>query len=487
MSRVRKRLQGLAFVAVLLLLVTLAVASYSGAFEDGVPVTLRVERTGSQLNPGGDVKVRGLIVGSIESIGTEAASRGASVQLQLDPELVDRIPAGVSARLLPKTLFGEKYVELVLPEGVDPVGGVARPIAAGDVIPLDRSRPARELERALDGLLPLLQAVQPQDLATTLGALSAALEGRGENLGETLVRLQELTGGIRPALPDLQEDITQLADFAGNLDEAAPDLLDALEDFSVTSRTLVEQRADLQALFTGLTGASDDLRAFLDRNGEDLIALADASRPTLESLARYSPQFPCLFSQLAGAVPEANRAFGAENGRPGIHITLEIVNSDGKYVPDEDEPEYGDDRGPRCYPIVIPGPQYPPDGPFRDGSRHPVAPEGTPRGEPEDFGVQTFGTYDGSSSYDDPDVYDPSGGSAEAASPGAGSLPASMPGPASGASASYTGMGVANSPGEQRMVRELVAAQDGTSPESVPAWGSMMLGPLYRGSEVTLT
>ncbi|MBW0107365.1 hypothetical protein I4I84_01190, partial [Pseudonocardia sp. KRD-182] len=51
----------------------------------------------------------------------------------------------------------------------------------------------------------------------------------------------------------------------------------------------------------------------------------------------------------------------------------------------------------------------------------------------------------------------------------------------------YQGMGLPNSPGEQRLVAELVAAQDGGSPADVPGWGSMMVGPLYRGSEVTLT
>jgi hypothetical protein len=48
-------------------------------------------------------------------------------------------------------------------------------------------------------------------------------------------------------------------------------------------------------------------------------------------------------------------------------------------------------------------------------------------------------------------------------------------------------MGVPNSPGEQQIVAELIAAQDGTSPEAVPAWSSMLVGPLYRGTEVTLT
>jgi phospholipid/cholesterol/gamma-HCH transport system substrate-binding protein len=445
MSALRRRVQGLAFVTVLITLVGLAVASYQGVFSDGVPVTLRVERTGSQLNERADVKVRGLIVGEVEAISTERASGGATIELLLDPELVDQIPAGVSARLLPKTLFGEKFVQLVYPPGVTP-DAVANPISAGDVIPMDRSREAVELERALDGLLPLLQAVEPQDLATTLGSLSLALEGRGDDLGQTLVRLQGLLGEFNTGLPDLQVDITELADFSGNLADAAPDLLDALEDFSVTSRTIVEQRADLMALFTGLTAASDDLGAFLEENDENLIDLAAASRPTLESLARYSPEFPCLFSQLAGVIEQGNQAFGVGTDRPGIHITLEVVNNRGKYVPNQDEPRYDDDRGPRCYPILPMGPQYPPDGPFQDGSEAPPPPADTPMGDPEDFGVETFGT-----------------------------------------GASYPGMGVANSPGEQQVVAELLAARSGGSPEAVPSWSTMLVGPLYRGSEVTLT
>ncbi|WP_300017037.1 MCE family protein [Pseudonocardia sp.] len=432
-----RRVRGVAFLAVIVTLLGLSVATYNGVFERGVPVTLQVERAGNQLTERADVKVRGLIVGKVAGVSSDGD--GATVELFLEPDTVDMIPAGVSARLLPKTLFGEKFVSLVLPER-----GGGPPIRAGDVIPQDRSETARELERVLDGLLPLLQAVEPQDLATTLGALSQALAGRGEDLGETLVNLQELTGGIRPAIPDLQEDITQLADFAGNLDSAAPDLLDALEDLTVTGDTIVEQRTELRALLGGLTTASDDLRGFLDRNGENLISLAASSRPTLESLERYSPQFPCLFDQLAGIIPLADQAFGKDTGRPGVYITLEIVNNKGKYVPDQDEPEYLDDRGPRCYPILPLGPQEPPDGPFRDGSEPAETPVDTPMGNIDEFGGDSFGT----------------------------------------APASYEGMGIANSPGERQIVAELVAVQDGGDPAAVPSWSSMMVGPLYRGAEV---
>ena len=434
----RRRLQGLLFVVVLLALVGLSIGEYAGAFDRGVPVTLQVDRVGNQLAEKADVKVRGLDVGRVTSVTTTGAM--ATVELSIDPDKVDLIPSNVSARLVPKTLFGERYVSLVLPDGPK-----AQPLSAGDVIPMDRSASARELERVLDGLLPLLTAVEPQELATTLGSMSQALEGRGENLGQTLVNLQQLTSGLRPSIPDLQADITELADFAANVDEAAPDLLDALEDFTVTSRTVVEQRAQLRELLTSVTAASDDLRGFLDANGDNIVALADSARPTLATLARYAPEFPCLFNQLAGLVPRLDEAFGAGSNNPGLRITLEIVASQGKYIPNQDEPRYLDDRGPRCYPIMIPGPDQPPDGPFEDGTEpHDNPPVGTQFGDAEDFDA--------------------------------------VPSSYSGAD-----MGVPNSPGEVQVVNELLALQQGTSPEAVPAWSTMLVGPLYRGTEVKLT
>jgi phospholipid/cholesterol/gamma-HCH transport system substrate-binding protein len=433
MTSTRKVAQGLAFVLAIALGIGLAIGKYAGAFEAGIPVTLKVDKIGNQLADGGDVKVRGLIVGKIADVSTQGD--GATVSMMIDPAMADQIPADVSARLLPKTLFGEKFVSLV-----PPVRPSTARIAAGDVIGEDRSQSAREVSQVLDDLLPLLRAVKPQDLATTLGSLSQGLQGRGDELGTTLVRLNTLLDGFNPSIPDLQEDVSQLADFSQNLSDAAPDLLHALDTFTVTSRTIVDQKSGIAELLSSLTGASDDLRGFLDANGENLISLTSASRPTLATLARYAPEFPCLFGQLTDIIPRADAAFGKGTNEPGIHITLEIVANRGKYVPGE-EPKYRDDRGPRCYPVVDPGPQYPPDGPFKDGSSSPAAPVGTP-------------------------------GPAYA---GLGMIPSSYD------------MGVPNSPGEQQMVAELVAAQDGTSPSAVPGWGSVLVGPLYRGTEVTFT
>ena len=84
---------------------------------------------------------------------------------------MSQIPANVTARLLPKTLFGERYVELTAPASAS-----ATPLRPGAVIGQDRSSSAIELEKVLDDTLPLLQTIQPDKLAATLVRRSATHE-----------------------------------------------------------------------------------------------------------------------------------------------------------------------------------------------------------------------------------------------------------------------------------------------------------------------
>ncbi|WP_447004531.1 MCE family protein [Saccharothrix isguenensis] len=435
------RLLGVAFLAIIALFLSLTVALYNDAFTEVVKVTLKTDRVGNQLQLDSDVKVRGMIVGEVKAIRT--SGDGAELELALDPEQVRHIPANVSARLLPKTLFGERYVNLVLPKQGQ------QPLAEGDVIAQDRSSSAIELERVLDDLMPVLQAVQPEKLATTLTALSQALENRGRPLGETLVQLDAYLGEFNPQLPALKEGISRLADVSEVYADAAPDLVQALTDATVTSRTLVEQRENLLAMYGTLTTTALDVNSFLAVNKNNLIQLADVSRPTLELLAEYSPQYPCLLKGLAEFKPIMDEVFGKGTNEPGLHITLEVTANRGKYEPGKDDPEYADKRGPRCYDIVPrpdPFPQYPPEGPVKDGSSTP----------------------------------------APARSVSDGVLPpATSPGGTTSPSAFHGVPSLANSPEEQDFLAALLAPQFGMRKSEMPSFTSLLLGPLYRGAEVT--
>jgi len=370
-ERSRYLLMGLLFLVLAVGFVALSVGIYRKVFTPVDLVTLRVERTGTQLNTGADVKVRGVRVGSVRSVAADQA--GASITLALDPDQVALVPSNVSARVLPKTLFGERYVELRLPDAP------AAPIAAGDVIPEDRSQTAIEAQQVLDHLLPLLTAVHPAQLSTTLSALSQALHGRGAQLGTTLVGLDSYLKGFNPAVPDLIKVLDDLTPVADTYARAAPDLFGGLADLTTTTRTFEDKRDQLRRVFLGVSSVSDDLHDYLDDNGDDLVDLSGAARPALEVLAHYSPEFPCFFRQMVGGIPRAEATFGKGSAHPEqVKVLLEITANRGKYLPGVDTPRYEDNRGPRCYDQTPVFPQYAPGGALEDGSRKPAAPADYP-------------------------------------------------------------------------------------------------------------
>jgi hypothetical protein len=52
-------------------------------------------------------------------------------------------------------------------------------------------------------------------------------------------------------------------------------------------------------------------------------------------------------------------------------------------------------------------------------------------------------------------------------------------------SAGY-GLGVPNSPAEEDFLAAMLAPQLGVQPQDMPNWTSLLVGPIYRGAEVTL-
>ncbi|MFF4840272.1 MCE family protein [Streptomyces collinus] len=348
MRKVRLRVYGIAFIAVLALLLSLAVAVYRQAFTSVVPITLEADTIGNQLDPRADVKLRGLLVGEVREVHADGTK--ATLDIALKPEYVASIPSDVHARLLPKTLFGEKYVDLV-----PPARSTARSIRAGDVITQDRTKAGIELQQLMNDLLPLLRNVRPGDLNATLSAFATALDGRGDRIGDNLTRVDGYLRRLNPHMPSMKEDISRFADVAEVYGDAAPDLMRILRNTVTTSRTIVEKKdqlaAGLRATAT-VAGTADD---FLAENGDRLITLGRVSRPTLELFARYSPEYPCLFQGLVRQEKASENAFrGGE-----MRITLEVVRPQGAYRPGE-EPVYGERSGPNCRGLPhppVPGPK----------------------------------------------------------------------------------------------------------------------------------
>ena len=341
---------GIAYLTATALLIGLSIAIYTKAFADVTMITLKADAAGLQLAKYGDVRYNGVLVGQIREIRQSGES--AVIKVALEPESADEIPRQVDASILPTTLFGRKYVSLDAPAGEGPIG-----IPEGMVIPEERVTTSVELGRVLNRLFPLLRTVRPVDLSATLSALATALNGRGEQIGDSLVTLDDYLTDFNVHLPTLQEDLSLLASVARTYNMAAPDLLTVLANLTVTSRTIVDQKGELATLFREITDVSNVSARVLEDNEIDAVRAARLSEPILALLDKYSPEYECLLRGIAAYKPILQKTF--EGGL--VKQYVEFPNPQHRAYDRRDLPAYEDTRGPRCYglpnnpPIPWPG------------------------------------------------------------------------------------------------------------------------------------
>jgi len=369
------RAAGVAFAMLLVAGAWYTYAVFNQTFADVVHVTVEAPRAGLQLPKNADVKVRGVIVGQVRS--AESNGDGAVLDVALDRDKIGEIPSNVTARILPKTLFGEKYLELDVPAAPSETS-----LQAGDVV--KQSSVSIEVQQVLADTYPLLTAVQPEQLSYTLNALSTALDGRGAALGDNLVRLDGLLQQVNPLVPQLATDLSKLDQVADIYREVLPDLAITLDNTVLTGNTVVEKRQQLAAFLDSVTGLSDTTRVFLQANASNIVDVSELSQPTLELLAKYAPEYPCLTQGLVNWIPRMNSVYRDHT----FHINLELIPHQPSGYGPADDPIYGAHNGPHCetlpsppYSQANPGPQ-PAPGVVDDGveSDHGVgyAPPGRP-------------------------------------------------------------------------------------------------------------
>jgi phospholipid/cholesterol/gamma-HCH transport system substrate-binding protein len=308
-------------------------AVFNKAFTDYDEVTLRSSKTGLQLPHRADVKLRGVIVGEV--LGMRTVGDGAELTLGLYPSRRGDVPADVSARILPKTLFGEKYVALEVGEQ-----SAGRPIAAGDVI--EEAEVAIEVERVLNDMYPLLRAVEPVEVNHTLTAVATALEGRGDRIGENLVVLNDYLERTNPKIPALVEDLRLLNEVSDVYRAAIPEVARILRNSVTTGNTFLEKEQKIQALFDDVASFSSTSKDFLEANGDNIIRLGELGATQLRLFEKYAPQYPCLLDGIVKIGPRQAQSFRGYT----LHINLETLPRQPRGFGPQDDPVFDDKRGP---------------------------------------------------------------------------------------------------------------------------------------------
>jgi len=330
MSSNRYALLGLVYLAVVSLLISTSVLAYRKdlPWQGSVQVTLVTAHPGLELNPQSDVKIQGRTVGVVRRI--ESTGRAATIHLSIAPDEVRWIPRNVDAAIIPKTLFGEKFVDLL-----PPADAATARISDGDRI--RQSRTAVELGTVYAKLVPLLRSIDPAQLSTVLNTLASSLDGKGEQLGHVITQTNDFLGTLNPALPVLATDLQQLARTLAIYDDAAPDLLRTLANTSkISTDLLVPSEARLKKLLATVIATADTTRGVLARNEDDLVSITEGGRPVLEMLDRYSSNISCSLRGLAAVDRLGNQNTGSRG--PFVLLTIDLFVNRKPYRYPEDLP-----------------------------------------------------------------------------------------------------------------------------------------------------
>lgn len=353
----RLLMAGVVFIAVMALLVGLSIAIYQKVFTPVTMVTVKADRAGLQLAQFGDVRLHGALVGQVRGISQDGEE--ASIKIGLRPDSAKKIPENIKVEILPTTLFGQKYVALI-----DPDDPSSKALSDGDVIPSSRVRTNVELSTILANLFPLLRSIRPADLSTTLYALANALRGRGNQLGETMEKLDSYLTDVNVHLPTLKQDLVLLASVSKTYAIAAPDLVRLLRNATTTARTVTTKEGQLRGFLDDVTGLGKTATRVMTTNERAIVREAALARPLVRLLDTYSPEFPCLLKGSAKYSKNLNDIFAS--GR--VSQTMNLNAKQRRPYNASDKPEYGETgHGPWC--LGLPNPQVPIGAnPLKDGT-----------------------------------------------------------------------------------------------------------------------
>ena len=330
----RQRRQVLGAIGLLVFAAIIAgvVAAYDQVFSPGVPATVVAARAGLLMSPGADVTLDGVNVGRVTAITPDGNQ--AKLDISIDPSQITYIPANVQAAILQPTVFGPKYLNLIVP-----AHPATQRMQAGQVI--EPTQVPTEIDSVFASLVSVLDSVHPAKLSATLGAISTALQGRGTEIGNFVVQLNTYLREFNPSLPTASADLATIPKVANTYTAAAPDLINTLDNLRVTSGTLVGQQAQFDAFLVDLSGFSGNAENFLSANGQSLTNTLATLLPTANVLAEYSPEFPCLFA----SINQINKISITDN----INLNTAIIPGSEPYKYPSSLPVVGASSGPSCY------------------------------------------------------------------------------------------------------------------------------------------
>ena len=316
----------LIFVALVSAFIFLTMSRFTGTFDSSVPVVLTSERAGLVMEAGAKVKLRGVQVGKVKDVRVNYDS--VRLEIAIDRNQLQYIPANVAAQIRATTLFGAKYVDLVYPS--DPS---SKRLTAGAVIP--SRNVSTEVNTVFQNLVGLLDHIDPAKLNGVLSAFSEGLRGQGPRMGEAITDASQVLAELNPRAETIRRDWQSLNAFSDTYGAAARDIVKILDAVSTTSATVTDQATDLDALLLNTIGLSQTGINLLGANKDNYVRAIHDLEPTTALLLKHDPMLTCTLVGAQVLLDKYHwREINAGNGYAGTISGTFQFGSDPYSYPD---------------------------------------------------------------------------------------------------------------------------------------------------------
>ena len=283
---------------------TLTVLLFNGTPRKSVPLTLVSDRAGLVMENGAKVKLRGVQIGEVASIGAEAAAGtdSSKLSLRMDPGPFQNLPSNVEAEIKSSIAFGAKYVDLI----VTPEGASSESLKPGAV--LHSRNVTVEVNTVFENLQSVVHSVDPAKLNAVLSAVAESVRGKGDRIGQAITDANNVLLAGNPRMPTVQQDWQLSRKTAEAYSDAAQNILSILDSFSTTSKTITTHAKSLDELLLSAVGFSQSGMNTIGGNQPNLMRTMNILDPTTALFMRYSPTYTCLFQ----GAPSGSRTTAAE-------------------------------------------------------------------------------------------------------------------------------------------------------------------------------
>ncbi|GAB3130163.1 hypothetical protein GCM10027289_14110 [Tsukamurella serpentis] len=189
----------------------------------------------SGLRVGSDVRLRGVLIGKVTSVGVRGGDGGNVAVVGFTAQNEHRVTSTTRLAVKYRNLTGERFIEIEpgTSAGGTPTGSV----------PLARTTPSFDITTLFNGLAPVLRTLSPEDVNELTRNLLGLLQGDDTTATQTFGAIDRITANVadrQAVIKTLVDNVTRVANMINGY---SPQVVEFILNFDLLL-TKVQQNID---------------------------------------------------------------------------------------------------------------------------------------------------------------------------------------------------------------------------------------------------